>query len=387
MCAIHRSIASMAVCAAATLVPAVTRAQSTDADAGEPSALALRLGLLLGGAYTTNAFRNAANQSDSLGKGGLTLDADWSAADWAIIKLSYRGDLEAYRELKMERQAGNLGEVTFGLRPSDAVYMFLRGGGENAYYPNGSLYAFTGLFTAAGLRFELGEILTLRANYRLRRDFFPNYDLDNVNHTGQFVLEAAVGDHVELSLPLEFAAIFYSERFLLDEQGFATNDRRSGRNWRVEPTIRILPSYSLRISGNMRAEWNDSRDSYYYTGPFGVSNASVPPELINSFDSYYDASSSWEARWQPYEPVIASLRLAVGSRWYSGRPAYDAQGVAAGGKEHDFRIQPGADLEWRFSDIASLITAYSYFWQTSNDALWNFSGQRIDVLVNLWFEN
>ena len=236
-----------------------------------------------------------------------------------------------------------------------------------------------------GSGLELGDSSTVRGSYRIRHDFFPNYDLDNTSHTGLVAFEIALGDSVELELPVELGATSFGERFLLDDQGKATATPCRSRAWRVEPTLRISPSFRLRVLGSVRGDWNDSSDSYYYGGPFGTTSTAVSPELIRSFYAFYGASSRWEFRWQPADALIATLRVAGGARWFTDRPAFDAQGLATSAKERDLWLQPGAELEWRFSSFMSLSAAYSFARQWSNDALWDYDGHRIEVMLGGWY--
>ncbi len=355
--------------------PAMARAVGPKTS--DPSPLSWRAGLMLGGAYTTNVYRNASAVSDKLALARLMLDASLNTSDRSLVKLLYRGDLDAYDELTHERVLGNFGELSLGLRAAELAYLTVAAGGESAHYPSYAARSFTGVFGGAGLRLELGEAYTVKTNYRLRREVFPSYDLDNTSHTGQLVGETMLGDHVELILPLTLRAAFYDERYLIAADGLPTLEQRRGFLWSAEPTVRVLPSYEVRLTGSLRVEWNDSRDSYYYTGPSEPS----APELINNFDSYWALASRLELSWELGARVVATARAVAGGRWYRARPAFDALGLPKSERERDLSIQGGPELEWRLTHSLSLALAYAFTRQFSNDYLWDFGAHRVDVTL------
>ncbi len=353
--------------------------------AEEPSDLALRVAVDLGGTWASNVYGNAAQVGDVVGLGRARVDADWAPADTVIVKATYRGDLDAYRDVEAERVYDQVGELTLGLRPFDTVYLWLAGGGEHAYYPDRPIYTFAGGFGRAGARVELGDTLTAKAMVRLRHDTFADYDLDNTSYQGEASVMWAAGDHVELELPAMGEIVRYGERFLLDASGTPTSTPRTGRRLVVEPQLRVFPSFAVRLRASVRGEINTSDDTYYFTGPFGVGDPAVPPQLMPHFDSYRSVAGALEARLEPRGGLSVGLRVSAGVRSYDRRPAFDPTGAPTSDLQSDRWIEPGAELRVRLGRNLSVWAAYLYVRQWSNDPLWAYDAHRVQLATTVSF--
>jgi hypothetical protein len=381
---------SMVTVGAAILCGVSARAQEAAIEAApepEPSSLLLRLGASVGGGYTTNLYLNASALDDTLGLAKLTFNGNWLATSDLSLKLNYIGDGELTRTVTNERHWGHSGDLTLGYRALDALFATLAVGGEQAYYPSnrGSVYSFWGLFGRAGGRLELGESATLKVDYRYRQDQFPKYDLDNRSHLAWVEWNQALSETLELRLPVTFESTYYLERFVAAQDGSLTGEHRTAQRWRLEPTIVVMPSFDLRLTGSLAGEKNLSNDTYYYAGPFGVATPTVNPALIAHYDTYTSADSTWELRWDVADSLTAVIHVNGGYRQFDKRPAFDANGLDTGKKERDTWVQPGLEARWRLTDVIGLSVNYSYLRQWSNDALWDFDAHRIEAFIDTWW--
>jgi len=366
------------------------RAQAQDeAPAPEPSKFLGRVGASIGGGYTTNLYLNASGLDDTLGLAKLSFDGNWLPTSDLTLKLSYLGDGEINRSVTSEGHWGHSGNLTLGYRLLDELFTSLAGGAEQSYYPSnrGSRYSFWGAFGRAGVRYEAGESTTLKLDYRFRQDQFPKYDLDNRTHLAVAQWDQAIGDYVELRVPVTFESTYYTERFLAASDGSLTAEHRTGTRWQAEPTVVIMPSFGLRITGSVIGEKNSSNDTYYYPGPFGVTEPGVNPSLIAHYDSYLRGSTTWSVRWDIADPLTATVHVSAGLRQFDKRPAYDSNGLATGEKEKDTWLEPGVEARWRITDFVGLSVNYTYLKQWSNDALWDFDAHRVEGFVDVWWGN
>lgn len=362
----------VAVCLCLATAPAPTQA-------AESSLGSVRLGLELGGLYASNVFANASQDADWAGVARLRIDADWTPVDSFIVKGLYRGNLMDYRRETTERSGSQLVELTLGARLFDVSYLALAAGLENALYPNRDIYDFTGVFARASLRLELGDLLTGRLQYRLRHDRFPTYDLDNTSHQGEVSLTALAGDHAELELPLRAEYTRYDERFILDAYDQKTSEHRTGRRLVAEPRLRVVPSFATRFSAFVRGEINDSYDTFFYTGPFGTIDPGVNPTRIAHFDSYHAVAAGLDAQLEPARLLFIVARVAGGVRRYDTRPVFDTAGVPTGDLEIDWWLEPSLELTVRLGRYVTLLAAYGYARQWSNDPLWAYDAHRVQL--------
>lgn len=355
----------------------------------EPAKFIGRIGASLGGEYTTNLYQNASALNDTLGLAKLNLDGNWLPTSDLSLKLSYSGDGQLDRTVSNEGHWGHLANVSIGYRILDELFSTLSGGAEQAIYPAklSSQYSFWGAYGRASARWEAGESSTLKLDYRFRQDQFPKYDLDNRTHLATIEFDQSVGDTVNIHIPVSFESIYYLERFLAEKDGTLSKKHRTGTRWLLEPTVIIMPSYSLRISGTLTGERNDSNDTYYYPGPFGLTETDINPSLIAHYDSYWAGSTFWNVRWDIADPITCSARIGVGLRNYDKRPAYDVNGLDTGSKEQDIWIEPSLEGLWHITDFIGLRVNYLYLKQWSNDALWDFDVHRIELFLETWWGN
>ncbi|MBN1960436.1 MAG: hypothetical protein JW841_05780 [Deltaproteobacteria bacterium] len=352
----------------------------------EPTKLLLRANASIGGAYTTNLYLNASELSDSLGIARLALYSNWLPTDSISLKLSYAGDSSYNKTITYDRHYGHLGIITFGVRPTDALFTTIAAGGEQAYYPNklANKYSFNGMFGRVGARYEIGDTSTLKINYQFRQDHFAKYDLDNRSHTPALQWDQAIGDYIEIRLPLVYESIYYMERYLSDINGNLTSQRKTSNLIKAEPTIIFMPSFTLRITGTLAIEQNNSNDTYYYLGPFGVEDPNINSNLIKNYDSYTQGSSTLTIQWETLANLTNSIRLGAGMRSYANRPAYDINGLATGEKEQDTWITPGIESRLRINDFLGLRFSYNLTKQWSNNALWDFTAHRVEIFLETW---
>jgi hypothetical protein len=355
----------------------------------EPSSLLWQLGASVGGGYTTNLYLNASSVEDTLGLAKLTLNGNWLATSDLSLKLNYSGDGELARAAKTETHWGHSGDLTLGYRALDELYTTLTAGAEQANYPSkgGSRYAFWGLFGRAGGRWEVGGSSTVKVDYRFRQDNFPSYDLDNRSHVAVADLDQALGDTVELKLPVNFESTYYLERFLAQADGTLTGAHRTAMRWELAPTLVYMPSFDLRLSGTIAGEKNTSNDTYYYPGPFGATTPGVNASLVNHYDSYMSGRAALSLRWDLADSLTTSVHVDAGLRQFDKRPAYDANGVDTGKKEQDVWVQPGVEARYRIADFIGLSISYTYIRQWSNDALWDFDAHRVEAFIDTWWGN
>lgn len=346
----------------------------------------LNLSAAIGGVYQTNVYQNVSQVDDlsALGKLGFDLDLMPSAA-W-ILEISYRGELELFNEQTTELHFSNGLGLVAGYRPLDRLYLSLHAGGDQTFYPDRREYSLWGVFGGLGARWEAGESSTLKLRYRFRSDQFPDYDLDNLNHTTELRYEVLLGEFVELALPLTWVARTYSERYLLDEAGDPTATLRSGHALELSPLVTYEPFFELRLDAGVTGTLNLTDDSYYYLGPFGVEDPEVDPELINHFDAFWAVAAGVKATWELHESVTAALSLAGGTRQYLARPAYDEEGIDRGEIQVDGWLQPTLVLEVRVATALRIKGSYGYLKQWSNDALWDFDDHRVYLEIGTGWE-
>lgn len=339
----------------------------------------------LGGAYASNLFGNASEIDDTLGLAKLALDGKLFPSENALLGVSYSLDGELNRTWTEQNHFGHVGGLSAGYRFLDNMFGLLLAGMEQAIYPKNEWLSFLGLFGRAELRFEIGEASTLRATYGFRQDRFEYYDLDNRVHLAKLAWEQAIGDSLELKIPVSFEHTYYLERFLLDDVGANTSEHRTGKHWLAEPEIIYMPSYRLRVIGAASVDVNDSNDTYYYLGPFGTETPNVNPSLVPQYDSYTSGAFRGEIRYDMHDAITSKVLVKVGQRQFKERVAYDAFGMATGDKQKDTFASGALEMTWRVTNAVGLKLAYAYARQWSNDALWDYDAHRVEFWIDTWW--